>query len=229
MALETIATLAADVQSRMQDPNAIFWLQSYEYYSAVAEAISDLLLLIGRPTQQTSTIYTLTPSTVWQPMPPNMLAITNIRSSSYSLWKTSLHAMDYTQASWGPDWESDTSNTGPLRWGPLGLTYFFVHPAPTIPIQVTVTGVAYPITTPWPPTGAETSPFHTEINVAIQMYAAWYLALKTLPDESLESEQLFNQYLDIAQRNSTIEDRRDPLVFSRAFGTPTAPSLVSLR
>lgn len=228
MALSTIAQLAVGVADRMQDPSAIFWEQNYEQFSSVAEGISDLLLLIGRPTQQFNTLITLTPNQVWQPMPANILAITNIRGAQYSLWKTSLHAMDYLQASWGPDWESDVADS-PLRWGPLGLTYFFVHPAPTTPIQVTVSGVTYPIQTPWPPTGAETSPFHNEINVAIQMYAAWYLSLKMLPDESLEGDAIFQQYLDIAQRNSTIEDRRDPLIFSRAFGTPTAPSLVSLR
>lgn len=229
MALSTIAQLATGAASRMQDPSFIYWRQHEETYTAVAEAISDLLLLIGRPTQTVNRLITIAANTVWQPMPTNMLAITNIRGASYSLWKTSLHTMDYTQASWGPDWETDTDDGGPLRWGPLGLNYFFVHPAPTTDIQVNVSGVAYPITTPWPPIGTEVSPFHNEINVAIQMYAAWYMGLKNLPDESTEGDALFQQYLDIAQRLSTIEDRRDPLIFSRAFGTPTAPSLVSTR
>jgi hypothetical protein len=228
MATQTIAQLAVGAANRVQDPNFIFWQQNYEVYSAIAEGISDLLLMIGRPTVQFNTQITLEANTVWQPMPANMLAITNMRGASYSLWKTSLYAMDYLQASWGPDWESDTADS-PLRWGPLGLTYFFVHPAPTTPIQVNVAGVAYPITTPWPPTGAESSPFHDEINVAVQMYAAWYLGLKMGADESFEGDALFQNYLDIAQRLSSIEDRRDNLIFSRAFGTPTAPSLVSLR
>lgn len=228
MALSTIAQLAVNVAARMQDPDAIFWQRNYEQYAAVAEGINDLLLLIGRPTQKVNQLITLVPGNVWQPMPANMLAITGIRSDQASLWKTSIHSMDYTQSSWGSDWESDMADT-PLRWGPLGLTYFFVHPAPNTPIQVNASGIAYPITTPWPPTGAEVSPFHVEFNVAVQMYAAWYLGLKMLPDESLEGDVLYQAYLDLALKLSNIEDRRDPLIFSRAFGTPSAPSQVTLR
>ena len=105
--------------------------------------MNDLILLIGRPTITFNTLITLEPNTVWQAMPANMVAITNIRASNYSLWKTPLHTMDYTQASWLADWESDVADA-PLRWGPLGTTYFFVHPAPSTPIQVTITASAAP-------------------------------------------------------------------------------------
>lgn len=126
------------------------------------------------------------------------------------------------------DWEGDVAMV-PQRWAPLGLTYFLVHPAPSTPITVQMTGIANPILTPWPPTGSEISPFHNEFNVALQMYAAAYCKLKTLGDDALEGDVLFQEYLDIAQRLSQISDRRDPLIFSRAFGTPSAPSVTTLR
>jgi hypothetical protein len=228
MALSTIAELQANLSGRLQDPNGTFWLQQYEQYQAIAEAISDMLLLIGRPTQMVSIPVVLTPNIVWQAMPPNMLAITTIRSATGTLWKTSLHSMDYLQSSWGSEWEGDVSSV-PARFGPLGLTYYFVHPAPSTAITVQVTGIANPIQTPYPPTGAEVSPFHNEFNVALQMYATAYCRIKELGDDALEGDVLFQQYLDIAQRLSVIEDRRDGLIFSKAFGTPAAPSLVSLR
>lgn len=228
MAQSTIAQLAVDVGNRLQDPTFTFWRQNYEAYSAIAEAIDDLMLIVGRPTIQFNTIITLTPNTVWQPMPANMIAITNLRGSGYSLWKTTLHAMDYLQASWGPDWESDIADV-PARWGSLGLTYFFVHPAPSTAIQVSVSGVTNPITTAWPPTGAETSPFNNEFNVALQLYATAYCRLKELSDDALEGDVLYQQYIELAARMTQIADRRDPLIFSRSFGTPTAPSMVTLR
>lgn len=228
MALSTIAELQLNLASRLQDPNGTFWLQQYEQYAALGEAINDLLLLIGRPTQLINIPVVLTPDICWQTMPPNMLAITTIRSATGPVWKTSLHAMDYLQASWGSDWEGDVSSV-PKRWGPLGLTYYFVHPAPSTPITVQMTGIANPILTPWPPTGAETSPFHNEFNVALQLYATAYCRTKELGDDALEGDILFQQYLDIAARLSQIEDRRDPLLFSKAFGTPSAPSMVTLR
>ena len=65
--------------------------------------------------------------------------------------------------------------------------------------------------------------------MALQLYATAYCRMKELGDDALEGDAIYQQYLEIAQRLSQIEDRRDPLVFSRSFGTPTAPSLVTKR
>lgn len=229
MATATIAQLATQVGDRLQDPTFTFWLQQFEVYAALEEAMNDLLLLVGRPTIQFNTPITLIPNQVWQPMPPGMLAITNIRTNQYSLWKTSLRSMDYLQASWGPTWECDVDNLGPLRWGPLGFSYFFVHPAPTVAFQVNVSGVTFPVQTAWPPNGTEQSPFHSEVNVALQMYATAYLRLKELGDDAQEGDVLYSQFLAMAQRLTQIEDRRDPIIFTKGLGSTTAPSMVTMR
>ena len=224
----TVAELARSTMDRVQDPDGIFWKRENEVYSAIVEGISELMLMIGRPLIQYNTIVTLTPNTVWQPMPSGVLAITNIQSAGSLLWKTSLHSLDYLQASWRGDWESDRA-TLPLRWAPLGLTTFIVHPAPTQPIQVTLAGVTYPVTSTWPFDGTQTSPWHKEVDDALEMYAASYLRIKDLGDDMLEGQQIYKAFQTIGQRLSMIEDRKDDLVWSASFGARTAPSQVSKR
>jgi hypothetical protein len=213
----------------VQDPEAVFWDLYLEVYPALVEAINDLMLIIGRPTTIYSQPVQLNPLICWQPMPENMLALTNLRTNSQGLWKTSLHTMDYTQSSWGSGWTTDTGPV-PLRWGPVGFSYFFVHPAPLQTITLTVTGIGYPVPQAvFPPTGEETVPFHDEFFQALELYAAAYLRLRELGDDAQEGVELYQQYLQLAQRLTKIEDRRDSLVFSQAFGVPNALSKVTLR
>lgn len=224
-----ISQLATQVLARVQDPDAIFWDLELEVYPALVEAINDLMLIIGRPTTLYSTPVQLNPLVCWQPMPQNMLSITNIRSNLQSLWKVPLRTMDFTMSSWEPDWETDVADS-PQRWGSLGLSYFFVHPAPSQPMTVLVAGIGYPVPSAvFPPTGAETSPFHKEFEQALELYAASYLRLKELGDDAQEGMELYKAYLAIAQRLTMIEDRKDSLVFSQAFGVPTALSRVTIR
>ena len=224
----TIAEMAPAVGDRLQDPNFTFWLENFEVYSGLAEGISELLLIVGRPTQIFNTVISLTPNTCFQAMPPNVLTLTNINVGGTFLKKTSLRALDYLQASWGSSWESDRAAV-PARWAPLGLNYFIVHPAPYYPVQVSIAAIEYPILTPWPPNGTEPSPFHKEVNQALEMYAASYCRLKEVGQDAQEGFELYKQFQQIAQRLTTIEDRRDSLVFSQSFGAPTAPSQVSKR
>jgi len=219
--------LAEQVLARVQDPSAVFWDLHLEVYAALVEAINDLMLIIGRPTTIYSLQVTLNPRICWQPMPQNMLAITNIREIP---WKTTLHTLDYTQSSWNSNWEADSSPNLPQRWAPLGMTYFIVHPAVEQATTVTVAGVGYPVQPgAWPPTGAETSPFHIEFEQALELYAASYLRLKEIGDDAAEGMELYKAYLQIAQRLSKIDDRRDSLVYSQAFGVPVAASRVTMR
>lgn len=224
VATSTVAEISQVALERVQDPTGIFWSTTLEAYSAAAEAISELFLIIGRPTQQVNTLVTLVPNVVWQPMPANLLTITNIQSSGAWLKRTTLRAMDYTQASWSAAWESDR---GPVvkRWLPVGLKMFAVHPAPTVPVQVTVSGLQFPVIGTYPLSGTQASPFHTEIDDALNLYAAWYMRQKECGDDFLEAKSLYTQFLQIAQRLTTIEDRRDSLVWTQTFGAQTTPGL----
>lgn len=217
----TISSLAPDVQNRVQDPGGVFWNLQFEINAALAEAVNELLLILGRPTQFFDQVVTLQANTCFQPMPPGVLAITNIRGTLSQMWKTTLRTLDYMQGSWNSSWASDRA-AQPARWAPLGLSQFIVHPAPLQPISVNITGVAYPFTGTWPPTGAETVPFQKNLDQALEMYAASYLRIKDIGQDFQEGQLLYQRFMDIARRATTLEDRRDDLVFSYAAGAPTA-------
>lgn len=223
MACETpISTLAAQVAQRLEeDPaNVIFWSLRDELYTALIEACNDLLILVGRPTQLVRQPFTLLPNSVWQSFTPGFLLITDVQGPQSPLWKVSLYEMDYVQSSWGPDWENDVADS-PQRWFPLGFSKFGIHPAVPAASTVLLTGIAYPTTNPWPYTGAETAPFHHEFFEALEEYAAHYCRIKETGAEWKESLALYQQYLDLAKRLTMIEDRRDPIIFSRAVGGPS--------
>ena len=224
----TIAEMSEPVLERLQDPTGVFWSRQNEIYSGLAEAISELLLIIGRPTQQFNTAIQLVPNTVWQPIPPQMLAITNILCNGSQLWKTTLRSLDYLQSSWQSNWESDRGPF-PLRWAPCGLRMFVVHPAPVEPITVTVAGICFPVVGTWPYSGTQSSIWAKEINDALQMYAAFYARVKLLGEDFQEGLELYKNFQVIAQRLTQIEDRRDSLAWSRSLGAPTAPSVVEHR
>lgn len=224
----TIAQLAPAVGQRLQDPTFVFWDEQFEVYAGLAEAITELLLIIGRPTVTFNSPVTLHPNAVWQPMPSGLLAITDIFLAGRRLSKTTLRSLDVLCASWTSSWESDRASL-PARWAPLGLNYFIVHPAPLQPVSVNVTGIAYPLTDAWPPDGTEQSPFHNEIDQALQMYAAHYARVKEVGQDMEEGLPLYQAFLQIGQRLSQIEDRRDSLVWTRSLGAPTAPSGVAHR
>lgn len=228
-ATSTIASLAPDVSSRLQDPTNVFWNLDFEIFGGLAEAISELLLIIGRPTVIFNQPITLVTNTCFQPMVSGLLAITDIRSQISRLQKTTLRALDYTCASWNTSWESDRADQ-PARWAPLGLSHFIVHPAPLQPVVVNITGIAYPMgTSTWPPSGTETSPFEKNIDQALELYAAAYCRTKEVGQDAEIGWQLYQQFLEIAQRYSQIQDRRDSVVWTKSLGAPTAPSQVSHR
>lgn len=224
----TIAQMAPPVSERLQDDTNIFWNLDFEVYAGLAEAISELMLIIGRPTVVFNQPINPVVNTCFQPMIPGLLCITDIRSTSSRLNKTTMRSLDVLCASWTSSWQSDRGPQ-PQRWAPCGLSKFILHPAPIQPIVLNVTGIQYPVLTPWPPSGAETSPFHKEINQALEMYAASYCRVKEIGQDFQEGLVLYNQFLEIAQRLSVIESRRDDLVWTRSLGGPTAPSQVSKR
>jgi hypothetical protein len=219
----TIGTLVPQVQARLEETtgptgDGQFWSTQFELRSGIIEACNDLMLLVGRPTNTVNVPFSLTPNTVWQQIPKGILLIANIRNWQGELQQASLHDMDYIQASWGPAWESDTSPQGPHRWGPLGFNMFFVHPATSVAQTVTLDAIAYPATTGFPYTGAETIPFHDECMAGLEQYASHYARLKESSQEFQQSLALYKDYLAMAKRLTQIESRRDDLIFTHAFG-----------
>ncbi len=128
-----------------------------------------------------------------------------------------------------PTWENDVGDY-PFRWAPLGFNMFFVHPAPANTIQLTLTGIQYPVQeSTWPPSGAETIPFHHECFEALELYATHYARLKEIGLEAQEGMTLYEQYLSLARRFTTIEDKRDPVIFSRVLGAQARVSPITKR
>ena len=225
-----ISTLAANVLQRLEEnyssgvdsPGPIFWNQSFEIYTAIVEAMNDLMLLVGRPTQTVNTPFNLVPNSVWQKVPKGGFLITDIQGSQGTrIRKGTLFDLDYSQSSWGSDWENDIDPAGPRLWVPIGMTMFVVYPAPSAPQTVMLDGIAYPVAeTNFPYTGAETVPFHHEFMQYLEMYGAHYNRIKESTSEFQESLLLYKGYLEGAKRLTEIEDRRDKMIFSPSFGGP---------
>lgn len=226
-----ISTLADNVQSRVEEvsgSSGAWWSRQFECYTALVEAMNDLMLLIGRPTQIISTEFTLTPNTVWQTVPKGYFAITDIQGATGDLYKINLYDLDYLQTAWGANWTQDVASVA-HEWAPIGLNMFAVHPACSTAQNVYLTAIQYPTTDTWPYTGNETVPFHEEFLVALEEYAASYLRVKELGNELQEGLRLFQSYLNFAKRLTQLEDRRDPLIFTTSFGAGQAVNPTTMR
>lgn len=224
----TIAALAPQTLSRLEDPAGIFWGQSNEIYSAIIEACNDLLLLIGRPTQVVQQVITIQPNQWFQTKPNSIWVITDIYGGGGRTKKLGLFDLDFALVSWDSGWEQDV---GPEidQWAPLGMNAFAVHPCITDAQQVLVTGIAPATTGTWPYAGATTVPFPPELESAIEMYAAHYCRFKEGGAEFQASLALYQEYLEIAKRFTQIEDRRDPLIFTNSMGGQTGVAKTTAR
>jgi hypothetical protein len=215
-----ISTLAANVQSRLEEnPSGTgqWWSAQYEIYSAIMEAQSDLLLLVGRPTQIVNIPFTLTANSVWQAVPKGYLAITDIQGAGSPLYKVNLWDLDFLCTSWQSDWTQDVDDVA-VRWAPIGFNLFVVHPAVSTPQTVNITAIAYPTNQVWPYDGTSTAPFEDNFFELIEIYCAFYARIKELGSEFSEGMKLFDQYLQGAKRMSAIQDLRDPLLFTSGMG-----------
>ena len=214
-----ISTLADHTQQRLEEPvgAGAWWSRQFEVYSAIMEAQSDLLLLVGRPTQVVNVPFTLAPNTVWQAIPKGYLAITDIQGAGSPLYKINLYDLDFLQTSWGSNWQQDTDAVA-QRWAPIGFNMFVVHPAPAYPQTVNVTAIQYPATDTWPYSGSEGVVFEDNYFQLIEEYAAFYCRIKELGAEFQEGMKLFEQYMAGARRMTQIQDLRDPLLFTMGYG-----------
>jgi hypothetical protein len=196
----------------------------------LVEAMNDLLLLVGRPTQAVNQVITLAANTVWQTLPKGVFLITDLIGPGGTIRKGNLFSMDYVMSGDGsPTWENDVADY-PTKWGPLGFNLFFVHPAPSTAIQLTLTGIQYPVIEQvWPFSGAETVPFHHECQLALELYASHVARLKEMGQEFQESLSLYDEYLSLAKRFTTIEDKRDGVIFSRTIGAQARVSPITKR
>lgn len=216
--MATISTLAPYVQNRLEEsgPGA-WWSLVLEIYSAIAEAQNDLMLLIGRPTQQVMLPFTLLQNSVWQIAPQGTWAISDIYCAGRRLRKISLYDLDYIQSSWGSDWEQDV-DLAPKRWAPLGFDMFIVHPAVSGQVSVNLNAIQYPQTDIWPYTGNENIVFEDNYFQLLEEYAAAYCRLKETGLEFQEATKLLERYMQGARRMTEIQDRRDPLLFTMGYG-----------
>jgi len=219
--MATIASLAADVQNRLEEPvgPGVFWKLATEIYPGLVEACNELMLLVGRPTQIVSQPFSIVPNTPWQLVPKGMLCITNVQGAASEAWKYTLEDLDYLQNSWGSDWEQDMGDVIE-HWAPLGFNMFVVHPSVYTGQTVLLTGIQYPSTETWPYDGAQTVPFEDQFFSALQEYAAHYARFKEAGNEFSESNKMLQSFLDQAARMTQIQDRRDIYIWSRATGAP---------
>lgn len=218
--MANVADLAPYVENRIEEPIGapVFWEQNTEVYSAIVEAICELLLLVGRPTQTVNLQITILPNKVYQAMPTGMLCITNMYSQQGEVYKMTQYDMDFTQASWGSDWENDITDQQINQWWPIGFTMYGVHPAVSMPLTVGITGIALPTTEAWPFSGASSVPFEDSMFVALEQYAAGYCRLKEQGNEFYEGVRLYQAFLEIAKRYTQIQDRRDEMIFTQGLG-----------
>lgn len=231
MATTPISTLAANVQSRLEETLGApgqWWSLQYEIYSALIEACNDLLLLVGRPTQYVNIPFTVVPNTVWQTVPKGLFLISDVQGFASPLYKVNLYDLDFLLSSWGPDWSQDIDNAS-YRWAPVGFNMFVIHPAIATAQTVNLTAIQYPTTDVWPYTGNETVPFQDEMFVALELYAAAYCRQKELGGEHAEGLKLLEQYFQLAKRLTAIEDKRDPLLFTMGYGASNNISPASRR
>lgn len=224
-----ISTLSVNVLERLEDPTGIFWNQQLEVFSAIVEALNDLTLLVGRPVMGVQLVFNLQPNSVWQYLPKGFLCLTDIYGPQSLLRKQTLFDYDYVQFNSGSGWECDNSISGPTTWAPLGTTMFIVHPATSSSQQVLLNAVLYPVASPWPYLGTEITPFHHEYFSAIESYTAHILRFKEAGVDFQASLMLYGDYLAQAERMSEIETRKDPILWSRSFGTMFGPNQIQKR
>lgn len=228
-----INALALNVLERLEEypppDGPVFWNLQFEVYTAIVEAMNELLLLVGRPTVIVQSPFNLNPNTVWQAVPKGILAITDIYGPQSPLRKKSLFDYDYVQFGSGSDWENDNSIYGPRSWAPIGMGMFAVHPATSAAQQANINAVAYPVAEPWPYSGNETVPFQHEFFEALEMYAAVYCRTKETGAELQNAVPMLVEFYQIAQRMTEIQDRRDSLIFSKSFGVPVGPNPIQKR
>lgn len=144
----------------------------------------------------------------------------------------------FTYANAGPNATSTGGNTNSSStpqiqqiqyWFPLGLNQFGVYPQLTVPQQVSISYLAYPVTVSPPYTGTETVPFQQEFIDGLQEYAAHVLRFKEAGYEFQASQTNYQEFLDTMRQLAVFQSRHDSLVFTTAVGAKVRVNPVEVR
>lgn len=229
--MTTIANLASQVYQRLEeDPaNPIFWTQ-YEVYTALVEAMNEAALLTGVVQTVQPTALTLPINTTYITMPKGAIALLRM-TGPFPIQKTEVFALDQMI----PGWETVGGTTANppvqqiLYWFPVGLTKFGIYPQLSVPQNVLITFLAYPVAETRPYSGAETVPFQQEFQDALQQYAGHILRTKEAGQEFEESQTIYQQFLDTMRSLNIFQARHDSLVFTQKVGAPVRVVSVEVR
>lgn len=228
--MATVSDLLPQIFSRVEElpEDPIFWTEDEANFAAI-EALNDLMLLVGRPTQVVSLPFNIVPNQAFQQIPKGIFAVSDIQGAGSQVYKVTLEDFDYLQAYNTSDWTQDVGETI-QQWCPIGMTMFAVHPTLSVFQTVQLTGIAYPCVETWPydPT-AITVPFNDIFLVTLEKYAAHYLRFKEATDEETESNKIYQSYLDDARRMTELQDRQDLWIFNKGTGVATVSNPISLR
>ena len=232
--MSNISNLEVLVLDRLEESrtNSQFWSVQNEIRVFLVEAMNEAALLTGEPEIRYSTNQGLAGGSLVLPPGLNVIQLNeNVPlfgmmrlESSGTVKKTTVWDMDRML----PGWENDVGNV-PDFWFPIGLTLFGIHPQLTAPVNVIVSGVAEPVTSPRPYTGAEPVDYQEEYRDALVDYATHISGLKEGTKEFMDSIKVYDRFISRMQELSKFATRKGSLRFSRTLGVPASTTPVEQR
>jgi hypothetical protein len=232
--MSTISNLEVLVLDRLEESrtNPIFWSVPSEIRVFLVEAMNEAALLTGEPEIRYTTNQAAAGGPLVLPAGQNVVQLNqNVPlfgmmrlESSGTVKKTTVWDMDRFL----PGWENDTGDL-PDFWFPIGLTLFGIHPQLNAPVNVIVSGIAEPITSPRPYTGAESVDYQEEYRDALVDYAAHIAGLKEGTKEFMDSIKVYDRFISRMQELSKFATRKGSLRFSRTMGVQGSTTPVEQR
>ena len=232
--LSVLNDLVPLVLDRLEESrtNPIFWNVKKEIMVFLVEAMNEATLLTGEPEIRFVDSLT-TSSQLALPANTNVVSFSGdipifgmMRlESAGQVKKTTVWDMDRML----PGWENDVGGDVPDFWFPIGLTQFGIHPQLAAPVNVIVSGIAEPVSTPRPYTGTEPVDFAQEYREAFVDYAAFTASLKEGTAEFQQSIRVYDRFISRMTELGKFASRKGSLRFSRTMGVPASTSPVEIR
>lgn len=199
--MSTLQQLANAVQDKLEEPRGfgIYWNAQNEINPALVEAMNEAALITGDPEVRPGVVTTLQvgggvagyPPFIY-PMPTDALLIVRLDSTtSGAIKKITTCDLDRLY----PGWEGQTGSTI-KRWFPVGMSLFGVWPQLTVPQQIRLTYVGFPVTDSYPYSSTDVSPFREEYNDGFTEYAAHVCRLKESGPDFQQSIPQYQSFLD---------------------------------